>query len=387
METREIKERIRQMEEKHLSVIQGSLIGGAVGDALGYAVEFISWDAIRKRFGEGGIQEYELDLNAGEAIISDDTQMTLYTANALLFGFTRGALRGIMAEPECYIHRAYEDWYHCQWNMDLPENNTSWLSDVPEMHARRAPGNTCLSALHSGRMGTIEEHINNSKGCGGVMRVAPIALYFKGKQDIERVMMLGAKAAAITHGHPLAYISSAALVHIVSRAAFGGCKYEDGLRGIVRACNELLREIFGDETHMKHTERMIEILEQAAQLSLNNDADVDNIKRIGEGWIGEEALGIAVYCCLKYPDDFSKAIIASVNHSGDSDSTGAIAGNILGAWLGMEGIGRKWLNKLECRDVILEIAKDLCDECQMSEYGTYRDPDWLRKYVHCRWKE
>ena len=90
--------------------IRGSLVGGAIGDALGYSIEFFSEDEIFSRYGEKGISEYELYPSSGKALISDDTQMTLFTANGLLIGDTRGALRGIRAAPRVYCKEAYFDW-------------------------------------------------------------------------------------------------------------------------------------------------------------------------------------------------------------------------------------------------------------------------------------
>ena len=63
--------------------IRGSLVGGAVGDALGYPVEFMSYAGIVRKYGDNGIVRYELDMNSGKALISDDTQMTLFTACGL----------------------------------------------------------------------------------------------------------------------------------------------------------------------------------------------------------------------------------------------------------------------------------------------------------------
>ena len=109
--------------------------------------------------------------------------------------------------------------------------------------------------------------------------------------------------------------------------------------------------------------------------------DLDAIHELGEGWVGDEALAIAVYCAVRYKDDFDKAIIASVNHNGDSDSTGAIAGNILGAKLGRAGIPEKYVKDLELKDVILEVADDLYQDCRVSaENGGENDSAWLEKY-------
>jgi ADP-ribosylglycohydrolase len=136
-----------------------------------------------------------------------------------------------------------------------------------------------------------------------------------------------------------------------------------------------------------HLGELTEIVRLAIQLSENKQSDLDNIHRIGKGWVTEETLGIAIYCALRHKDDFSAGIIAAVNHGGDSDSTGAVTGNILGALLGYDAIDQKWKADLELSEVILEMADDLCHGCQMEEYSSYRDRDWERKYISMRWKE
>ena len=155
--------------------VLGCMVGGAVGDALGYAVEFMSYDSIVKKYGEKGITRYQLDRH-GVAEISDDTQMSLFTAAGILLGMTRGYMRGIMGRIDTYCHWTYQDWLHTQeWTSRHEDARVdSWLMDVPELYSRRAPGNTCLSALRSLEAG--KEARNNSCGCGGVMRTAPLAL-------------------------------------------------------------------------------------------------------------------------------------------------------------------------------------------------------------------
>jgi len=134
--------------------------------------------------------------------------------------------------------------------------------------------------------------------------------------------------------------------------------------------------------HAEHLNELINLIDKAIELAANNEIDdLDAIKQLGEGWVAEETLAIAVYCALKYQNDFERAIIASVNHSRDSDSTGSVTGNILGAYLGMGAIPEKYLTKLELRETILEIADDLFHDCKMSEYGNYHDEIWERKYI------
>ncbi len=375
--------------ETDMDQIRGSLIGGAVGDALGYAVEFLQEGQIFQRYGSDGITSYELV--EGKAIISDDTQMTLFTANGLLVGDTRGAMRGIQGYPRIYVEKAYEDWYLTQTRSFKEVNSherfsgggTSWLLDIPELFERRAPGGICLSALsnmnhHSDDF--VKNPVNNSKGCGGIMRVAPVALRYRPKKSyygsLEQLDMEAAQIAAITHGHSLGYMSAAVLSHIISRILMDGKR--SVLKDIVTEARDTAAEIFSGDSHL---EELIRIINLAMDLSENDEDDLDNIHRLGEGWVAEETLGIALYCSLKYSRDFSAAVIAAVNHKGDSDSTGAVTGNIVGALVGYDAIEGKWKKNLELHDVILEMADDLCHGCIMDEYSHYSDPAWISKYM------
>ena len=262
------------------------------------------------------------------------------------------------------------------------EGGYSWLLDVPELYSRRAPGNTCLSALEQEEAGIsyedyIEAKRNHSKGCGGIMRVAPIAVNYR--TDMERLDLEGAQLAAITHGHSLGYMPAAVVVHIINRIVFPPEGKKQSLKEIVLEARDTAAEIFAGDPHLTE---MTDIIDLAVKLAEDgSEKDLDNIHQLGEGWVAEETLGISLYCALKYQDDFSAGVIASVNHKGDSDSTGAVTGNILGALLGYAAMEEKWKKDLEIADVILEMADDLCYGCQMSEDGSYRDEDWEMKYT------
>ena len=366
---------------RNIDKFRGCLAGGAAGDALGYTVEFEPDHEIFKMYGENGITDYEL--HDGIALISDDTQMTMFTATGLLLGTTRGMLRGIAGPYESYIRHSYQDWYRTQTErFPLPEDyHYSWLVNVPELFSRRAPGNTCLAALKSREEASIEHPINHSKGCGGVMRVAPIGLYFAEKRmSIQSSDRIGAEAAAITHGHPLGWLPAAALVHIIRYLI----EHEvDTILAAVLDAQAALSETFSDAAHL---EDMRQLLQRAIDLSTANLDDLDAIRRLGQGWVGDEALAISVYCALKHSDSFEDAIIAAVNHSGDSDSTGAITGNIMGAALGLAAIPQKFIDNLELKDVLMELADDLFNDCQMEEYSEYEDPIWEAKYVRMDYK-
>ncbi len=367
--------------------IRGCLIGGAAGDALGYPVEFFSEQTLRDRCGDGGIRQYLLDPVSGTARISDDTQMTLFTANGLLVGDTYMALRGIGTQPHCYVSMAYQDWLITQ-RTSAPARDTRasicWLMDIPALYRCRAPGNTCLSALtQQQEQPPLESYIgqpqNHSKGCGGVMRVAPLGVSRYTVMPIDALDREGAELAAITHGHSLGYMPAAVLTHILHRIVYP--EQARTLLQIVREARDTVRALFAGDKHLDELTARIDL---AIRLAGNDEPDLANIHRLGEGWVAEETLAIAIYCALRHADDFSAGIIAAVNHCGDSDSTGAVTGNILGALLGYDAIGKAWTRDLELRDVILELADDLarCPECLQDCRGV--DRDWVRKYVQGR---
>ncbi len=391
----EYAEKKKKATEVNLDKIRGSLLGGAIGDALGYPVEFFSAAKIIGTYGEPGITDYVLDRKSGKALISDDTQMTLFTANGLLVGETRLCMRGIGGLPQTYVPRSYQDWLTTQetdynTGRNIKRYNgiggISWLLDVPELYSRRAPGNTCLSALYAARNeghrgDYIKNPRNNSKGCGGIMRMAPLAIHYA-NVPIDVLDKEAAVLSAITHGHPLGYLPSAVFVHMLNRIVFQ--KEKKSLKEIVIEARDTVCKLFKDTEHI---DELREIINKAISFAENNDSDRNNIKRLGEGWVAEETLAIAIYCALKYEHDFSAGIIVAVNHDGDSDSTGAVVGNILGAINGFESIEQKWKSNLELYDVILEMADDLCHGCQMDEYSSYYDADWARKYMHMHWKD
>ena len=332
---------------------QGCLIGGAAGDALGYEVEFDRLREITKRFGKTGITEYVL--HHGKAIISDDTQMTLFTAEGLLHA-DEPSFPGYLAG----IRRAYQDWFLTQQvRYPLPEERASHsrLLQERDLFERRAPGITCLNAIQNGCDGSVTAPINDSKGCGGVMRTAPIGLYLAPdrfpEDDCDR---LGAEAAALTHGHDLGWLPSAAFVHMIRKLVYEDMTMHEAVESAIAA----IRRLYPKSAHLAV---LTSLLEDAVTL-----ADSPKItpakayKTLGEGWVGEEALAIAVFCALRYEEDFDAAMIASVNHDGDSDSTGAVCGNLLGARLGLSAIPEKYILNLELRHTLMQVGAALAHE-------------------------
>ncbi len=333
---------------------RGALVGGAVGDALGYAVEFLSLKTIRKRFGLPGIMEYELD-RSGVAVFSDDTQMSLFTAEGLLSGMMSGGNAHVLPS----IRKGYEHWYATQTRVPSPLEG-SWLSHLKALWAERAPGTTCMSAMDRICYGDGCPVENNSKGCGGVMRVAPIGIYAGSHPDGMSLIQAGrlaGQAAEITHKHPLSTLSSMAAAMIVAVCLTETEIDRDKFAQIV---NEKVFKLMGEEfAENSYLDDLAALVRKALGLAISDKSDTEAIRELGEGWVAEETLAIALFSVMRYVDDFEKCIVCAVNHDGDSDSTGAVAGNIIGAILGYGAIPKKFTADLELHDVIKSVADDL----------------------------
>ncbi len=338
---------------------RGCLLGGAIGDALGAPVEFLSRNDILVRFGPQGITDFAPAYGVTGAI-TDDTQMTLFTAEGLLRAHA-SAPNGTGDTLRRELALAYLRWLATQGeprpagllNPPPPGPPTGLLLHRA-LHARRGPGNTCLTSLRTTRdPGAFAS--NDSKGCGGVMRAAPAGLYAYALQlGADTAFDIGVASAAITHGHPSGQLPSGALALIIERLCAGATLDE----AIVAALARLRREPDHGET--------VETIELALQLAAQSAAPASAqatdhpraIARLGEGWVAEEALAIALYCAL-VAGDFTEGVVLAVNHDGDADSTGAIAGNLLGAMLGEEAIPGKWRRGVELADVIGDMAAEL----------------------------
>ena len=139
-----------------------------------------------------------------------------------------------------------------------------------------------------------------------------------------------------------------------------------------------------------------ELSEKAIRLAHSDLSDADAIRQLGEGWVAEETWAIALYCAIRHIDSVEDAIIASVNHNGDSDSTGSVCGNIMGAIYGYEHIkernifcpeGKNFEDTLELSEIILAIANDLSTGCIISEYDSIDTPEkrqWYERYCEMK---
>ena len=359
---------------------RGCLLGGAAGDALGYAIEFDREEAIAARYGSRGIRDYQLD-ERGLAPFSDDTQMTLYTANSLLCSLAALSAHASGGAPTSSDAQAssgapapapaplpspaalatyapaqmaqfYVEWMYTQVSPFPLAEPKAWISSLPELFASRAPGVTCMNACEA--MASGAKAVNNSKGCGGIMRMAPVGLIntcpsFSGVE----LQCLGAQLAELTHCHELGWMPAGVFAHIVSLLS------RDEASSVQEAATQALNTLPEAFPNAHYLGQLQELLRYTLRLADSDIPDLEAIHALGEGWVAEEALAIGLLCSLRHENDFAGAITSAVNHGGDSDSTGAIAGNIVGAHLGLAGIPQRYLEHLELRDTISKIADDL----------------------------
>ena len=337
---------------------RGCLLGGAVGDALGAPVEFMDIGEIRAKFGPGGIRDF-VPAYGRLGAITDDTQMTLFTAEGAIRQKIRFS-QGHQSVIEGMLACAYQGWLVTQGHLSVVKGFEphGWLLQHEELFSKRAPGTTCLSALQAAKdFGTPAK--NPSKGCGGVMRAAPLGLLGHSLGfSAETVFGWGCLAAGLTHGHPTGQLPAGFLAMLIFELA-GGID----LRAAVQNARVQLATLPNHQETTKAVDR-------AVDLTYKKDGHDRALAQLGQGWVAEEALAIAIYCALT-AESLEKGVIRAVNITGDSDSTGAITGNILGTYLGVHEIPNRWLAQLELRECITEMADDLATirDWPLSEFG------------------
>lgn len=340
--------------------IRGCLLGGAIGDALGAGIEFSSLPEVRDRYGPDGVTGF-VPAYGRSGTITDDTQMTLFTVEALIRA--RDGESGLADEKAVIdaLWAGYQRWLITQEGTPAPIGDpdspypyggpaygdpayggggqlVGGLVDEPVLRHRRAPGNTCLAGLRRDSPAEpLPVSCRTSKGCGTVMRSAPFGLVGMGPAWTAQLAYAGSE---LTHGHPTAGHSSAALALIV----------EALLRGLpVRSATLAAIDVV-NRTYHDAGETLVALV-NALSAAENGPPTAEVVESLGSGWVAEEALAIAVYCVLAAPDART-AMLAAVNHSGDSDSTGAICGNILGAGFGLEVFPAEWVRDVEAADLI-----------------------------------
>jgi len=295
---------------------KGLIFGLAIGDALGYPTEFMTLSRIKTDFGPAGITDFP----KSPALFTDDTQMSIAVAEALIKAGDRDLESIMEAVKEEFV----------KWRRS-PENN-------------RAPGNTCLSGVAAMERGVhwAESGVADSKGCGSAMRVAPIGYFYQ--HDSDKLKQVARASGLCTHGHRTAVAASIGAAYLV-KLALDGIEPDRMIPETLSFTAGISREF---ETALSKVSEC---------LKWPNEENA--LKHLGEGWIAEEAVALALYCFLKYPGDYVKTVLRGANTNGDSDSVACIAGGISGAYLGVAAIPDRWINNIEKSSYLEELALQL----------------------------
>jgi len=283
-------------------VIEGALLGTAIGDALGLPAEGMSPERIRKRW--RGV--WRMRFVFGRGMVSDDTEHTLMVAQALL------------AHPEdAAAFQRSLSWKLRWWLLGLP-------AGVGLGTAR-----ACLKlwlGFPPGRSGV------RSAGNGPAMRSAIIGVCFADKPAERRSFV-----SACTR-----------LTHTDSRAETAAQAVAESAAGYVN----------GDttETLLQTLEQLSEDAEwtrtmAALKGALRNQQNVRDFALSlglarGVSGYAYHTVPVALYACLRHPGDFRAALIAALNCGGDTDTVGAIVGALAGAQGGAASIPREWVEGL-----------------------------------------
>lgn len=329
----------------------GCLLGGATGDALGYFLEKLDLKTIHKRYGSHGLRTVlALPNHGNKSVVSDDTQLTIFTADGLLWA----AHEGLAFDQGLY--RSYMRWYYTQTERVVEPEQEAWmrrqahemawgydLMGDKSLFARRYPRKNSLVTLAAGEFFADRPAPNDCNG-SGVLRSAPVGLYFSA--DPEKAFAVGCRSGELTHGNPAAYLTAGTLSAVIAVLTGGG------------ALREALADAFRFLQQRPQGIPVLKVLVRAVDEAVTDRNPVHSLQKLGLGWRADEALAIAVYCVLKN-DSLREAVIMACNHDGDSDTCGAVCGNIAGALYGCRAVPNHWQKNLECLGVLKTISAAL----------------------------
>ncbi|MGY0501272.1 ADP-ribosylglycohydrolase family protein [Nocardia sp. FBN12] len=373
-----------------LNAVHGCLLGGAIGDALGAPVETRSLQQIRAEYGAAGV------IDIDPLRISEETQLTAFTVEALIRGSVRARAKGIGGATMGLLQQGLLVWLRGQVSElpDQPFALHSSLSGCPELTEQRGVANSVYTALRraaerrapTSPLGTRDQPINNSKGSGAVMRAAPCGFGYAADRSgaaTDAIFELGCDAAALTHGHPSGWLPAGTLSALIYQLARGA----DTATALSRARTELTSYADHEETSaaLNAANRLAARIERERRYPTPED-----VETLGQGWIGPEALAIAVFAVLAAeglggaPHDIVRTgLLLSINHSGDSDATGSLAGSLLGARYGRSALPRRWFETIDARRVLERLAADYSTEFGLTPPADNTGQptgDWYNRY-------
>lgn len=354
---------------KDTSKYIGCLLGLAVGDAMGYTVDEMTWDEICENYGPNGLLGYDLQTDYAE--VTSYTQAAAYVANGLLLGTTRGRQETYLQ----YISLAMREWAKRQHFPRSPEKSWCWVSQKPALRRRHCRDPWMLDAFRFESLGTPQKPINRADSPGAITAAAAVALFFDSRRMTPpQIGELTAQAIALTHGTAEAFLSGVILAY-----ALAGILQEPERplkEQFLQATDVMIQQFGGRFAQANDIAAAIRVTLSLAETDAHQHRN--NMETFGCD-TASECLKAAFYAAMICPEDFDAAMILAVNHSGRSAAVGAIVGSILGAKLGEEALPEFYLESLEPAPELRELATDLSVGGPAT--GLFDDA-WDHKYTH-----
>ncbi|MFD5254748.1 ADP-ribosylglycohydrolase family protein [Streptomyces bobili] len=358
----------RTEQQDFRSRVRGTLLGSAVGDALGAAVDRLGLEEIRQAHGPEGLVDLAPAYGRRGAV-THLTQLTLFSVDGLIRAQVRRDTGAWY--PPTDLHRAYLRWAATQrdWGPDLRRKDDGWLAHEEWLYVRRDPARSLLLGLGDDIMGTLDAPKNPGEdGPEATARSAPFGLLVGWEPQL--VAQLAVECAAQTHGHPGGHLAAGAYAVTVHALARG-----DSLDGAVQRALALLSARPGHEP-------VSEALQHALGAVRQGMPGPARVAELAGAGTAPAVLAAAVYCAL-VAEDVRHGLLLAVNHGAPSAATGALAGGLLGAMHGETALPPAWLAELEGRPTILELADDFAMEMTQGpalHTPAGASPGWLARY-------
>jgi len=301
--------------DKLRSKFLGSLVGAALGDAVGASRE-------------GHRMAAEQDIRRIAAVehplrYTDDTHMTIGVAESLIEN--RGFNGAHMAA------RFADNYFSEPWRgygpgpprvFQLLRNGEAWDKAAGHVYS------------------------DGSFGNGAAMRVAPVGVFFW--NDFVKLKEVAYQTSRITHSHILGMEGAALQARAVALAVAGSPDEKLDVQSFV-SC---LLEFTTEDIYRAKLAKFTTLLKRP-------DDRQAIIRELGHGIEAFNSVPTAIFAFLSHPRDFASAVVYAVSLGGDTDTIASMAGAISGAYLGIEAIPEKWQERLEKRDFMLNLAERL----------------------------
>ncbi|MBQ4642091.1 MAG: ADP-ribosylglycohydrolase family protein [Oscillospiraceae bacterium] len=352
----------------NMSAYRGCLLGLAAGDAMGYTVDNKTLEEIRENYGPDGLLGYDLQ-ETEFATITSYTQIAAYLSNALLLSVSRGK-----GDYSRYVKLGLREFTRSQQFYRDPEASYCWVAKCPQFRRRHCRDARMLDILRLEFYGSPENPRNDNNAPGALTAGIAVGLFYNSRRlTPEQVGSLTAQTVALTHGNPEAFLCAVVLAYAIA--------------GIVQEPEYALRAQFEQaiaamdgqfRARFPVAEELARQLRGTIALAESDTASAEEGMEQLRCMDAAGVLAGAIFACLRSPDDFDRAMITAVNHSGLSAAVGAVAGAILGARLGEEALPEFYLESLECASALRILGEDMV--CATPTLGLFDDA-WDHKYV------